>query len=404
MNQNTNISSSSLLPIQPIKKKNTIYIVIGVIFFILLVVGLVVAALFFNWNIITVISNLLGSTSTSTKLTCPTNCSGNGTCDTSTGLCTCTGGYTGPNCAPIPCPNNCSEHGTCDKTKGVCTCTDGYTGINCAPIPCPNDCSGHGSCNDTNGRCTCNGAYSGVDCSNNYNMSCSTDAECSTGNYCNKIKGTCDYKRDVACTTNDECSTKNCIIDPVSKIGTCEYVYIDPRTTIDCKDDTTCGKDYYCNTALGAVPGIQGKCSRKLEDGSICSVNNKCISTYCNATTGKCEKMSNNSVCVNDTNCISGYCNKGTAPDIFLQEKTGTCQDRIKIGDTCTVDKQCPFACGRMKEGDDITVCCPGGVTSYNLKDYCTNVGEIGQRCPRNEFCKSKYCDNGFFGGWGTCK
>ena len=34
-----------------------------------------------------------------TDKTCPDNCSGQGTCDSSTGTCTCNSGYTGANCA-----------------------------------------------------------------------------------------------------------------------------------------------------------------------------------------------------------------------------------------------------------------------------------------------------------------
>ena len=34
----------------------------------------------------------------------------------------------------LPCPDDCTDpnQGTCDTTTGICTCYDGYTGNNCA--------------------------------------------------------------------------------------------------------------------------------------------------------------------------------------------------------------------------------------------------------------------------------
>ena len=99
--------------------------------------------------------------------TCPDDCTDptQGTCDSSTGLCTCMTGFTGTNCAgkkmkfkacyffilffeptliSLPnklfslkdrtCPDDCTDptQGTCDSSTGVCTCLTGFTGANCA--------------------------------------------------------------------------------------------------------------------------------------------------------------------------------------------------------------------------------------------------------------------------------
>jgi len=44
-----------------------------------------------------------------------------GSCNTSTGVCTCSSGYSGSNCnttTALTCPNNCSGKGTCNTATG----------------------------------------------------------------------------------------------------------------------------------------------------------------------------------------------------------------------------------------------------------------------------------------------
>jgi hypothetical protein len=40
----------------------------------------------------------------------------------------------------------CSNAGTCDRSSGTCSCFDGYEGVSCQRLACPNSCSGHGTC------------------------------------------------------------------------------------------------------------------------------------------------------------------------------------------------------------------------------------------------------------------
>jgi hypothetical protein len=100
-------------------------------------------------------------------------CNGHGTCLTATSVCVCYEGYgastdithyRAADCSARTCPNGlawadvptdsstaharaeCSNRGTCDRSTGECTCFTGFTGAACDRSKCPNDCSGHGTC------------------------------------------------------------------------------------------------------------------------------------------------------------------------------------------------------------------------------------------------------------------
>ncbi|KAG2387556.1 hypothetical protein C9374_001150 [Naegleria lovaniensis] len=112
-------------------------------------------------------------------------CSGHGVC-VSLDSCSCTGGYTGSNCATAPAitcfgiaqgnASVCSGHGNC-VANNQCSCTGGYTGSNCATPPSnaiscygiaqgnSSVCSGHGTCTAQD-QCNCNSGYSGTKCEN----------------------------------------------------------------------------------------------------------------------------------------------------------------------------------------------------------------------------------------------
>ena len=125
---------------------------------------------------------------------CMRNCSNHGTCDFSTGVCTCNTGYFGKGCERmlnVDCPNDCSGHGRCSQTltdgPSICHCSPGYSGIDCSVGRCINDCSGHGTClTKPDLYCQCNFGFVGVDCSRKV---CPND--CSGHGYCNDGICTC---------------------------------------------------------------------------------------------------------------------------------------------------------------------------------------------------------------------
>jgi len=119
-----------------------------------------------------------------TSRTCPSNCCGQGSCDFSTGTCTCTNpgpnvntqdccnttGCVGGACAP--CFNSglyCSGNGVCDPVTGVCNCvtysdnTPMYSGAACdVPIPKLVECSGLTGvvdCQDCNAKASAFGIF-----------------------------------------------------------------------------------------------------------------------------------------------------------------------------------------------------------------------------------------------------
>jgi len=140
-------------------------------------------------------------------------CSGRGSCDGSSGRCTCENGYTGEACQRTTCPNDCSGHGVCqdlrrfaadfsaasstytitydsawDARKQMgCVCDNGFRGPDCSLVECPSgadpmggfggngsdqdgnagaaqDCSGRGLCDYASGQCDCFKGFYGERC------------------------------------------------------------------------------------------------------------------------------------------------------------------------------------------------------------------------------------------------
>jgi hypothetical protein len=49
--------------------------------------------------------------------------------------CDCHGKYGGDTCEVVLCLNNCNEpYGTCNITTGLCTCEEGFYGVDCSVV------------------------------------------------------------------------------------------------------------------------------------------------------------------------------------------------------------------------------------------------------------------------------
>lgn len=61
---------------------------------------------------------------------CPVGCGASGNC--LGGQCMCTGGAQGADCGALPCPSNCNGNGVCNTATATCACGRGWSGADCA--------------------------------------------------------------------------------------------------------------------------------------------------------------------------------------------------------------------------------------------------------------------------------
>ena len=84
----------------------------------------------------------------------------------------------------------CSNAGTCDSSTGTCSCFSGYNGAACERIDCPSLCSGHGLCKPMSELATLgetNGVPNGYTYGTNPNTVSTWDANRIFGCHCDKV-------------------------------------------------------------------------------------------------------------------------------------------------------------------------------------------------------------------------
>ncbi|EGC32669.1 hypothetical protein DICPUDRAFT_38006, partial [Dictyostelium purpureum] len=378
-----------------------------------------------------------GKQSNCMPYTCPNNCSDHGSCDESTGSCTCEKNYTSENDCSIfsmECPGNgCSGHGTCDHNTGLCTCDLNYTSENDCSVfsmDCPgNGCSGHGTCDHNNGECTCDENYTSTkDCSV-FSMDCPGNG-CSGHGTCDHSTGVC--RCDLNYTSEKDCSVlyMECPGNGCSGHGICNHntgecvCDINYTSEKDCSvlyiecPDKTCSSHGTCNTLKGECDcneGFQGSdCSEivikncPLYNGHICAGFGFCEDGFC-----KCDNSHQGDDCSvvyvecpknNGQICSGGLnkCNNITGVCTCEPNKSGydcSVDDSIYCKDpTCNNNGICDKSKGKCNcndgySGDSCeTPICSSSCSNHGSYPTCSNHGV----CDRSKGICS--CNNGFGG------
>lgn len=219
-------------------------------------------------------------------LPCPMDCSGHGTCSALTGKCTCEGTWSGVGChlRVLPCPHNCTDsQGRCDYTRGKCVCEPTWRGMACATpqIACPLNCSGHGTCAPDSGRCDCELTWHGIAC-NKRVSTCPADCVDSAHGECDEDTGQCVCRR---AWTGIDCSRPHCGEHGTMRLdGSCEC---DPGWYAPVQDAVCelAPEECPCTRRCVADMSQQDTCSGHAYG---CSVEGKCLCRH-HWAGGKCE-------------------------------------------------------------------------------------------------------------------
>ncbi len=322
-------------------------------------------------------------------------CSGQGTCDDSTGVvsCSCDVGYNGDHCEncldgyhrdtesrcvideDCETEDPCNERGTCAVEAGLikCVCELGYDGFTCAQCAAgyhddgfgmcvldhtclPSSCSAHGTCEDTEGAvtCACETGYDGAFCES-----------CASG-----------FHRDNEenCIEDESCE----LDDPCGDYGTC----VNTTGVIDC----ICDLGYDGATCADCHPGYH-------DDGSgACVIDVDCRPTSCSGN-GDCDDTSGPVSC----SCQSGYggpfckfCDLG-----FHRNAEGICV----VNENCVPEESCSTS-GTCIDTTGVVECvCNIGYDGVTCADCHPGYHNVGpDLCVLDETCQPESCS-----GNGTC-
>ncbi len=313
---------------------------------------------------------------------CLANCSGRGICQN--GVCKCNNSF-GKYCEQIACPKACSGHGTCDTTTGTCSCANGFGGKDCSEPSCdPHDCNKNGKCEmvsernkfgvalSVRPRCVCNAGWTGVKCDVKV-----CDKDCSN-------RGTC---ADGKCFCAPGFQGKNCEIGPIctpgcGPNGVCKAEYHGSADSVsvacECKDGftgPTCALKL-CSREKEAKCGEHGIC---LDDKCVCEPG--WTGEFC-STRGDCGECSSE----------GGYCGENE----FGQP---TCKCLKGFGGFACKSKVCDKDCNRRGQCLDGKCACEKGwageTCTQGCPDNCLGRGQCVENSKGEPRCE---CSEPFYG------
>ena len=331
---------------------------------------------------------------------CPNTCSNDAGCAT---------GYycSGTTCVPkLALGTTCSTGNQC--ISGFCTdsvCCDLSCGATCQAC---NLAGRLGQCNylppGSAGRSPGCGTYVCSGLSASCPSSCTTDAACSTGNYCNGSACVPKLATGTTCTTANQCLTGFC-------------------TDGKCCDSPCSGGCDVCAAALGATAngtctvlgagnaGQNPSCSPRVCNGTShdcpgnCSADSGCASGYYCDLSGQClATLPNGSICSRDRQCTQGHCVDsyccdtacaGSCDTCAMPSHEGSCQ--LMAAGTAGTPPCDPFVCTGSSAAcptscTSAAQCAPGYTCTGN---QCVSRKPLGATCNDGTDCKSTLCVDG---------
>lgn len=264
---------------------------------------------------------------------------------------------------------------------------------------------------------------------------CSNDNQC-TSRSCSGVSfggqvGTCGSKKalGVACTANMQCISGSCDFgNNTSNTYLCMPLNDGPDGVL-CSMDTQC-QSLNCGglTTNNVGAWVPGHCAVKRSLGTLCTGNNECGSTRCDAGIGTSRTNlcvpngdgQSGQICSDDGQCLSQVC-AGLKKDGAGNWVPGQCADKQSLGSACSANYQCASTrCDAGIGTSQTNLCVPNGTGQIGqicsddaqcllhvcaglrkdasgrwMPGSCAAKKALGDGCMQNYQCGSGYCDSG---------